>query len=144
MASRHGILKFSLCLILGSIEPNVIGAVSTLEVNDNEENNNGGQEIHQVWQVGSVKGFIEGTNFIILGSQKVEKGNDGSFEFSTTTNIDCGWGECFPYDGFTDIGGDEKRNTRSKTVTLKYTYEIGYYFFPGSLKVYIYVCSTSC
>ena len=97
--------------ILESKRPVVIGAVSTLEVDDDKENNNGGQEIHQVWQVGSVKGFIEGTNFIILGSQKMEKGDDGSFEFGTTTNVDGGWGECFPDDGFTDIGGDEKRNT---------------------------------
>ena len=94
--------------ILESKRPVVIGAVSTLEVDDDKENNNGGQEIHQVWQVGSVKGFIEGTNFIILGGQKMEKGDDGSFEFGTTTNVDGGWGECFPDDGFTDIGGDEK------------------------------------
>merc|ERR1712131_121696 len=121
--SRHrcNVLLFLLALqYLTSVSDRLDGQVDTesLEVDNDEENNNGSQEIHQIWQVGSVEGFIEGTNFIILGGQKVEKGNDGTFEFSTTTDIDCSWRECFPDDSFTDIGCNEKRDTRSKTVTL--------------------------
>lgn len=34
------------------------------------------------------------------------------------TRVDSGWAECFPDDGFTDVSGDEQRDTRSETVTF--------------------------
>ena len=34
------------------------------------------------------------------------------------TKSDGSWGESFPDDGFTDIGGDEERNTGAETIDL--------------------------
>jgi hypothetical protein len=48
----------------------------------------------------------------------VEEGDDGTFEFGTTTSVDGGGRERFPDDGFTNVGGDEQRDTGSETITF--------------------------
>lgn len=41
--------------------------VRTLEINDNEENKDGSQKVHKVWQVLSVKSFVQSPDFIRFG-----------------------------------------------------------------------------
>lgn len=48
----------------------------------------------------------------------MEEGDDGTFKFCTPTGIDRCWGESFPDDGFTDVGSNEKGDSRTKTVTF--------------------------
>jgi len=48
----------------------------------------------------------------------VEESNDSSFEFSSLLSSDGDWRETSPEDVFTDVCGDEKWDTASKTITL--------------------------
>jgi hypothetical protein len=48
----------------------------------------------------------------------VEQGNDGSLEFGSTLGSNGNWGETLPQDNFANVGGNEKRDSTSKTVTL--------------------------
>mmetsp|Transcript_3716 Transcript_3716/g.8104 ORF Transcript_3716/g.8104 Transcript_3716/m.8104 type:complete len:249 (-) Transcript_3716:19-765(-) len=48
----------------------------------------------------------------------MEKRDDSTFEFSSSTGVDgCGT-ESLPDDSFTNVSGNENRNTRSKTISL--------------------------
>lgn len=38
-----------------------------------------------------VKCFFEGADFVLAGNKKVEQGDDGTFELSATTSVDCCW-----------------------------------------------------
>ena len=89
-----------------------------MEVDDDQENNNGGQEVHQVGQVWAVEGLVQSANLVGLGCQKMEKCNDSSLELGTAADVDSGWWECLPDDGFADVGGNEKRDTGAETVAL--------------------------
>jgi len=90
----------------------------TLEVDDDEEDKDCGEEVHQVGQVLTVKSFIESADLVLLGGQKMEKSDDGTFEFSSSADVDGSRGEGFPDDGFANIGGDEERDTGAETVAL--------------------------
>lgn len=38
----------------------------------------------------------------------MEEGNDGTLELGATAGVDSCGGECLPYDGLADVGGNEK------------------------------------
>ncbi len=48
----------------------------------------------------------------------MEQGDDGSLELSALIGPNGNGGEGFPHDSLTDVGGNEKWNTRSKTISL--------------------------
>jgi hypothetical protein len=90
----------------------------TLEVNDNKEDEDGGKKVGAVGQVLAVERLLESTDLVTAGDEKVEEGDDGPFELGTTSSVEGGGGESFPYDRLTDVGGNEEGDTRTKTVTL--------------------------
>ena len=96
------------------------GEINTesLEVDNCGEDNNGGEQVHQVREVSTVESFTESSDFVASGGQQVEEGNYGSLEFSSTSSVHCGRREGLPNNGFADVGGDEEGNTRSKTVSF--------------------------
>jgi len=90
----------------------------SLEVNDNDEDQNGSQKVGQVRKILTVESLFKGLDLVGTSDEKVEEGNDGSFEFGTTSSVDGGGTESLPDDSFTNVGGDENGDTRSKTVSL--------------------------
>ena len=90
----------------------------SLEVDDDNEDQNSSQKIRQVGKVLTVKRLTECTNLIITGDEKVEKSNNSTLELSTTTGVDSSGTEGFPDDRFTNVGSDEERNTRSKSISF--------------------------
>ena len=90
----------------------------TLEVDDDQENDNSGQKVHQVGQVGAVEGLVQSADLVGFSGQKMEKCNDGSLELGTSADVDSGWWECLPDDSFADVSRDEERDTGSETVAL--------------------------
>ena len=90
----------------------------SLEVDDNDEDQDSCQKVGQVRKVLTVESLLEGLDLIGTSDEKVEKSNDGSFELGTSTSVDSGRTEGLPDDSFTDVGGDEDGDTRSKTVSL--------------------------
>jgi hypothetical protein len=61
---------------------------------------------------------VQGAAFIIPGQEQVEERNDRAFKLGSTASVDGGGGEGLPDDGFTDVGGDEEGDARSKTVSF--------------------------
>lgn len=82
-----------------------------LEVNDYACNNQGGDQVEQVWSVCSVECLLESVELVWLGPEEVEQSNDASLKFSSLIGLDSNWGERFPEDQLTDVGGDEEGDT---------------------------------
>lgn len=62
--------------------------------------------------------MLDGSDFIRSGNQRVEKSNNSTFVFISHIGSYGDGGESFPDDGFTDIGGNEERNTGPETISL--------------------------
>mmetsp|Transcript_10940 Transcript_10940/g.20936 ORF Transcript_10940/g.20936 Transcript_10940/m.20936 type:complete len:213 (+) Transcript_10940:557-1195(+) len=90
----------------------------TLEVDHDDEHEHGGKQVENVRKVLAVKSFVESAHLICTSDKHMEHSNDSSFELSTTSGVDGGWGECLPDDVFADICRDKEGNSRSKTVAL--------------------------
>lgn len=78
-----------------------------MEVDYYEEDSYGGHEVHQVREVLSVEGLTEPSYFVSTCSQEMEECNDCSLELCTFTSVDSGGREGLPYDGLTDVSGNE-------------------------------------
>jgi hypothetical protein len=96
------------------------GKVDTpsLEVDDNDKDQDGSHEVGQVRKILTVESLTESAELVVTGDEKMEQGDDGTLEFSTTTSVDGSWAERLPNNVFTNVGGDKEGDTRSKTVTL--------------------------
>lgn len=57
-----------------------------LEVYDHCKNEDGGDEVHEIWQVLPVEGLSEGAHLICACGQQVKQGNDGSLKLSAWKN----------------------------------------------------------
>lgn len=54
-----------------------------LEVDDDEDHDNRGNQVRNIGRVLTVEGLLEGVDFILLRAQKVEQSNDSSFKLGT-------------------------------------------------------------
>lgn len=90
----------------------------TLEIDNNGENDYGGDQVHDVGETVAPEGLTEGTPLVVPGEEEMEEGDDGAFELGTTSGVDGGGGERFPDDGLADVGRDEEGDTGSETVPL--------------------------
>jgi hypothetical protein len=90
----------------------------TLEVDHNGEDDDGRDQAHAVGQVLPVEGLAESHLLVGPGDEEVDKADNGTLELGTTASVDSGRGECAPDDGLADVGGDEERDTATKTVSL--------------------------
>jgi hypothetical protein len=90
----------------------------TLQVNDDAENENGGQQVHDVGQVLAVESLAQSELLVWPSDQEVDERNDCTLKLWATTSVDRGRRECFPDDGLANVGRDEERNSASETVSL--------------------------
>ena len=58
------------------------------------------------------------TTFIMPCEQKVEQRNNGTFKLRSVANVDGSRGKGLPDDGLADVGGDEKVDAGSETITF--------------------------
>ena len=89
-----------------------------LEVDDGGEDEEGGEQVHDVGEVLAVESLIESTLLVVPGHEEVEEGNDGTLVLGATTGVDGGGGERLPHDGLADVGGNEQRDTAAKAIAL--------------------------
>mmetsp|Transcript_66406 Transcript_66406/g.185620 ORF Transcript_66406/g.185620 Transcript_66406/m.185620 type:complete len:379 (+) Transcript_66406:578-1714(+) len=106
--------------LLSSVLLVLDGKINTpsLEINDNNKDQNSCQKVGQVGKILAVKSLAKRADLIVTGDEKVEKRNDSSLELGTATSINGGGAEGLPDDVFTNVGGDKERNTRSKSISL--------------------------
>ncbi len=90
----------------------------SLEVDNSSENDDGCNEVHDIGEAVAPESFPERTALVVPGEKQMEQRDNGTLEFWATTSVDRGGGEGFPDDGFTDVGGDEKGDTRAKAIAF--------------------------
>ena len=90
----------------------------TLEVDDSAENDDSGDQVHDVGQVLAVESLLESDSLVGPGEEEVDKRNDGALELRSTAGVDGCGGESLPHDRLADVGGDEERDTTAETVAL--------------------------
>ena len=90
----------------------------TLEVDDSAEDDDSGDQVHDVGQVLAVESLAESDGLVGPGEEQVDKGNDGTLELGTTASVNGGGRESLPHDRLADVGRNEERDTAAKTVAL--------------------------
>lgn len=90
----------------------------SLQVNDCGEDDNSGDEVHDVGETVSPEGLTKSTSFIIPREEEMEESDDSTFKLWTATGIDGSRRECLPDDGLANVGSDEKGNSGSQTITF--------------------------
>ena len=86
-----------------------------LEVDDYTEDEDGGEEIHEVGEVLPVEGLSQGPDLVLARGEEVEQRDDGPLELGAAPGVDGGGGEGLPDDGLADVGGDKQGNSRAET-----------------------------
>lgn len=90
----------------------------TLEVDDGGENEDSSQQVHDVREVLAIESLAQSTLLVGPGQQKMEQSDDSTLELGTTASVDGSGRESLPDDRLANVGGDEQRDTASKTVSL--------------------------
>ena len=62
-----------------------------LEVDDNEDDNDSGDQIRDIGRVLPIEGLLQCENLVLLSQEEVEKGNDCTFELSSLLGTDGDW-----------------------------------------------------
>lgn len=89
-----------------------------LEVDDDEDNDNRGDQVADIGRVLTVEGLLKSKDLVGLGEEEVEESDDGAFELDTVLGLDRDGRERLPQDGLADVGGDEEGDAASETVAL--------------------------
>jgi hypothetical protein len=89
-----------------------------LQVDDSGEDEESGQEVHDVGQVLAVEGLVQSALLVGPGQEKVEESDDGTLELGATAGVDGRGGEGLPDNRLANVGSDEKGDTAAETVPL--------------------------
>ena len=63
----------------------------SLEVDHHTEDEDGGEQVHQVGQVLSVESFPQSSHLVLSRGQEMEESNHCSLELSSSASVDSGW-----------------------------------------------------
>ena len=80
-----------------------------LEVDDDQEDGDGGQQLHDVGQVLAIEGLLQGPRLVRAGDEQMEQGDDCPLKLSPARAADRVGAEGFPDDALADVGGNEER-----------------------------------
>ena len=83
-----------------------------LEVNDDQEDGNGSQEVGAVGQVVPVERLLQRAYFVTSLDQQLKQSDHSSFKLGTLGTSDSVRAERLPDDVLTDIGGNEQGYAR--------------------------------
>ena len=61
-----------------------------LEVDDNSEDSDGGDQVHDVGETLAPEGLTKSAALVVPGEEEMEEGDDGTLELGTTTGVDGG------------------------------------------------------
>lgn len=89
-----------------------------LEVNDNQEDGDRGQQISAVGQVVPVESLLQSSHFVAALHQQLEEGDDSSFKLGTLGSRNGVRAEGFPDNVLTNIGSNEQGDTRPQSISL--------------------------
>lgn len=64
-----------------------------LEIDDDKDNHDGGNEVGEVGCIASVKSLLKSNQLIVLGDQEMEESNNCTFEFISCFTLNFEWAE---------------------------------------------------
>ena len=73
----------------------------SLEVNDDGEDEDGGEEVGEVGKVLAVDGLLDRADLVVARDEEVEEGDDGALELGAAAGVDGGGAEGLPDDVLT-------------------------------------------
>ena len=79
-----------------------------LEVDNGGENDDGGDEVHDVGKATTPESLTKCATLVVPGEEEVEEGNKSTLEFWSTTGVDGGGRESLPDNGLANVGGNEE------------------------------------
>jgi len=79
-----------------------------LEVDDQGEDGDSCDEVHDVGETFTVERFLECSRLVVPGEEKMEKGDEGTFELRSSSGVDGRRGESLPHDRFANVCSDEQ------------------------------------
>ena len=96
------------------------GQVDTeaLEVDDNGEDEHGGEQVGQIGQVLAIEGLLERAHLVVARGQQVEESDDGALELGAAAGVDGRRAKGLPHNRLADVRGNEERDARAETVAL--------------------------
>lgn len=80
----------------------------SLEIDDEGEDGDGRDEIHDVGESFPVECLLQRSSLVVPSEEEMEEGDDGSFEFGSSTGVDGRRRESLPDDRLADVGRDEE------------------------------------
>ena len=96
----------------GEVDP------EALEVDHHEEDQDRGQQVGDVRQVGAVESLLERAHLVAAGEKEVEERDDGTLELGTLSGVHGRGAERLPDDALALVGRDEEGDTGTETVSL--------------------------
>ena len=91
----------------------------SLEVDDDEEHDDGGHQVEEVGRGGSVEGLVQSGDFVGSGQEHVHGGHDGTFVLNISGLVGDGeGGEGLPHDVLADVHSDEQGNSGTDSVSF--------------------------
>ena len=73
-----------------------LGLSTYLEVDNNEHHKDGCQQLTNIGRVLAVESLLQRAQFVLLGQEEVEKGNDCAFELGALLSADSHGRETLP------------------------------------------------
>ena len=89
-----------------------------LEEDHDEEDEDRGEKVGDVGQIGAVEGFLEGFEFVLSSDHEMEEGNQGALELRPASRVNGRGREGFPDNALADIGRDEEGDSRAKSISF--------------------------
>ena len=78
-----------------------------MQVYDDGEDDNGGDQVHNVRETLAPESLTESAALVVPGEKQVEERDDGTLKLGATSNVDGCGREGLLDDGLADVGGDE-------------------------------------
>jgi hypothetical protein len=89
-----------------------------LKVNNDHEDEEGGKQVHHIWQILTIKGLLQRPRLVTPSEQQMEKTNYGALKLWTAASVYSGGRKCLPDNILANIRGNKEGDSRADTVAL--------------------------
>lgn len=89
-----------------------------MEVNDDHEDEEGGEQVHHIRQILTIKRLLQRPRLVTPREQQMEKTNNRALKLRSPTRIHRRRGKRLPHDILADIRGDKEGDARADAISL--------------------------
>lgn len=89
-----------------------------LEIDNDGKNDHGGEQVGDVGKVLTEKCLLDRLHLVLARYEQVEESDESALKLVSATLVDGRRAQGLPDDVLANVGGDEERDGRSKTISL--------------------------